>query len=403
MFGGITRVYKVTRALVCSSFVLCTSSALSQTELTDEVSSENTTANPSSTIGPTQPIGHSLKTPEAQKRIESLIAESKAEVHLKRPTPSYETGTLVDGQYGFSGPTELSGVPKSFVNLGRSSTSYAFVVEKLHHRLTVFKVTEDKEYEVIKTFRAITGKDPNDKVVRGDLRTPEGIYFVTGYIDGKELPPKYGLMAFTLDYPNIYDQRQRKSGSGIWIHATDYPQRLATPYDTEGCVVVSNEDITELQKYIVAFETPVVITKEMTTGTLEEVTAPRKPAMEMIDAWRKSWESSDFEQYMSFYSENFKSLGKSKEAWQSYKQRLSTTREGDIKVTIGEPKILAFEDQLLVIFLQNYSSKHHADFGRKFLYLQWERDRYRIIAEKWYPVKRTETATSEITNSESKM
>jgi hypothetical protein len=61
-------------------------------------------------------------------------------------------------------------------------------------------------------------------------------------------------------------------------------------------------------------------------------------------------------------------------------------------VSISEPKIVAFEDQLLVVFLQDYQSKQHADFGRKFLYLQWEGDRYRIIAEKWYRAPRTETA-----------
>jgi murein L,D-transpeptidase YafK len=112
----------------------------------------------------------------------------------------------------------------------------------------------------------------------------------------------------------------------------------------------------------------------------------------MIEAWRESWETSNFDSYMGFYSKNFRSLGKSREGWQRYKKNISRARAGDITVTLSEPKILAFEDQLLVVFLQDYRSKSHSDHGRKFLYLQWEGDRYRIIAEKWYREKKTSTA-----------
>lgn len=359
---------------------------------------EETGQTQATNIGPTAPIGHSLQTPEAKKRIESLISEQNNAKNssIKENTDvSPSLPPLVGGQYGFASPQNIVGVPKAFVNLGDKFPSYAIVVEKLHHRLTLFKVTENKKYEAIKTYRAITGKDPNDKKSRGDLRTPEGIYFVTSYIDGKNLPAKYGRMAFVLDYPNIYDQRDRKSGYGIWIHATDDPKRLLKPFDTEGCVALSNEDIAELKGYITSFETPVVITKEMTTANYEEVASPREPAMQMIEAWRKSWEGSDFEQYMGYYSKNFRSLSKNKNQWQNYKESLSKMREGDISVTITEPKILAFEDQLLVTFFQDYKSPQHADFGRKFLYLQWEGDRYRIIAEKWYSAKRQSTLTNQ--------
>jgi murein L,D-transpeptidase YafK len=344
--------------------------------------------------GPERPIGHSLKSPEAQRRIEMMMANAQQKVGPLVAAPAAAKGTapLVGGRYGFSANGEFVGVPKALVSLGSSSPAYGIVVEKLHHRMTLFRLTESGSYEKVKSYRAITGRDPGDKLSRGDLRTPEGIYFVTGRLADEELPPKYGRMAFTLDYPNIYDKRQRKSGYGIWIHATDDANRLQKPFDTEGCVVVSNEDISDLQQYIAPFEVPVVITKEMTSVDETELVPTRKKALEMVEAWRKAWESSSFEAYMSYYSKNFKSLGKNKDQWQSFKARLSDERGTDIRVKISEPKIVAFEDQLLVVFLQDYSSKQHSDFGRKFLYLQWEGDRYRIIAEKWYRTPRTETA-----------
>ncbi|MFZ9521562.1 MAG: L,D-transpeptidase Cds6 family protein [Silvanigrellaceae bacterium] len=346
--------------------------------------------------GPDKPIGHSLKTPEAQKRIEMMMANAHQDGKIGQlvaaPAPVKGTAPLVNGKYGFSANGTFQGVPKALVSLGSNTPAYALVVEKLHHRMSLFRLNEGGKYEMLKTYRAISGRDPGDKVSRGDLRTPEGIYFITGRLSDDSLPPKYGRMAFTLDYPNIYDKRQRKSGYGIWIHSTDDPNRLQKPFDTEGCVVLSNEDITDLEKYITFFEVPVVITKEMTSVNEDELVPTRKKALEMVDAWKKSWESSSFESYMSYYSKNFRSLGKNKDQWENFKARLSTERGTDIHVTISEPKIVAFEDQLLVVFLQDYQSKQHSDFGRKFLYLQWEGDRYRIIAEKWYKAPRSETA-----------
>lgn len=345
--------------------------------------------------GPERPIGHTLKSPEVQRRIEKMMVNAhqsgKVGPFVPAPAPAVGTKPLVGGQYGFSENGEFKGVPKALVSLGSAAPAFGIVVEKLHHRLSLFKLTEAGRYELVKTYRAITGRDPGDKVSRGDLRTPEGIYFVTGRLSDETLPAKYGRLAFTLDYPNLYDKRQRKSGYGIWIHATDDAKRLLNPFDTEGCVVVSNEDIIELESYIKPFEVPVIITKEMTSVSEEDLLPTRKKAIEMVDAWRKAWESSSFDSYMSYYSKNFRSLGKNKNQWENFKAKLSEERSQNIRVAISEPKIVAFEDQLLVVFLQDYQSEQHSDFGRKFLYLQWEGDRYRIIAEKWYKSPKSET------------
>jgi murein L,D-transpeptidase YafK len=344
--------------------------------------------------GPEKPIGHSLQNAAAQTRVYQLLAQANSTaIQTDAATPAkHQLPPLVGGQYGFTAPKPLQGTPSAFVSLGSSTPTYGIVVEKLHHRLSLFRLTEDKRYEVVKTYRAITGKDPGDKVARGDNRTPEGIYFVTGRLSDAALPAKYGRLALTLDYPNVFDQRARKSGYGIWIHSTDDPARLQRAFDTEGCVVVSNEDVLDLAEYITPYETPVVVTKEMTTVQPQDLEEPRKKALAMIDSWRMAWESSGFENYMEFYSKNFISLGKNKDSWEKFKQNLSSRRDGKINVRISEPKIVAFENQLLAVFMQDYRTEEHSDFGRKFLYLKWEGDRYRIIAEKWYKSRKPETA-----------
>jgi murein L,D-transpeptidase YafK len=303
---------------------------------------------------------------------------------------------LVKGSYGFASPAAVEGVPKAFVSLGAVESTYGIIVEKIHHRLSVFKLDQEGHYQLVKTFRAITGKDPKDKKTKGDFRTPEGIYFVSGRIKDEALPPKYGRGALTLDYPNIFDRQKRKSGNGIWIHGTDDPKRLQNPYDTEGCVVVSNEDYLELMTYITPFEVPVVITKEMETVEPSQIHGPRLKATEMIEDWKSTWQESQFSNYMGHYSKDFKSLGMSKEKWQSYKTALSKVRAGEIKIQLSDPIIVSFEDQLLAVFLQRYESKDHSDYGRKFLYLKWEGDKYRIIAEKWYKIPESSTVQNNV-------
>lgn len=357
---------------------------------------EERPSTPNDISGPRQPLGFTLDGAEVQKRVKQLLASSEKFGKGEGGASKGHTEASALTPFAKGEPVAF---PGAFVSLGDASPAYGIVVEKLHSRLTLYQKNSEGKYDIVKVFHAVTGKNPEDKKTRGDLRTPEGIYFVTGMLQGSSLPKKYGRMALTLDYPNVYDRRESKSGYGIWIHATDDPSRLQRPFDTEGCVAVSNEDVVELSHFAIPFETPIVIVKEMRVADFGEMEQSRQRAMDMVDGWRKAWEASDFETYMSFYSDHFQSLGRSKANWMRFKKELSKRRQGQITVKISQPKILAFEDQLLVVFLQDYTSPERSDFGRKFLYLKWEGDRYRIIAEKWYLTERSEDLVTRVTGS----
>ena len=251
--------------------------------------------------------------------------------------------------------------------------------------LSVYRENQAGIYEIVKTYQTVTGKKQGDKKSSGDKRTPEGIYFITGKIMGNKLPAKYGPGALTLDYPNIFDQRLSKTGYGIWIHGVEDDTRISKAYDTDGCVALKNQDWIDLEKYISPLETPVIITKEMTlvdsNKKMEEI---KVEINAMLEAWKKSWENSDLNSYLGFYSDSFNTLGKNKKQWYSMKSTLSNYRKGKINVEISDPKILSFEDQFFVSFLQKYTSPEKEDFGRKFLYLKKENNEYKIISEKWY-------------------
>ncbi len=301
----------------------------------------------------------------------------------------------------------LNEIPSAFISLGAYLPTHAIVVEKNLHKLSVFKMLTNGSYVIVKSYLAITGKEQGDKKFRGDNRTPEGIYFIVGQKEGSHLvqkwgnqAKKYGPRAFVLDYPNIFDKRQRKTGSGIWIHGVDSNDRMQRPFDTEGCVALKNEDVLDITQYVSEYQTPVVIVDEMQVVSHDSLLKERNKVNDMIQSWRRSWEDSEFEKYLGYYSENFQSLGKNKEGWYELKQKLSKLRKGEIKVEISQPKILSFRNQLLVEFLQKYSSPDKEDFGRKYLYLRKEGNDYKIIAEKWYatPKGKSELAVINDTN-----
>ena len=117
-----------------------------------------------------------------------------------------------------------------------------------------------------------TGQAQGDKQVRGDLKTPEGVYFVvrkrTERLDFEE----YGGEAYILDYPNPVDRLRGKTGSGIWVHSRG---RAITPFESRGCVVLNLKDIAEVGPELKR-GTPVLI------GERVEI-APRKDAVREVE------------------------------------------------------------------------------------------------------------------------
>jgi hypothetical protein len=80
-----------------------------------------------------------------------------------------------------------------------------------------FLVMGRRARSVIKQLPCATGQADGDKLKEGDLRTPEGVYFVRRKLAGGLDYELYGDLAFTLDFPNPVDRARaspaRASGS----------------------------------------------------------------------------------------------------------------------------------------------------------------------------------------------
>ena len=106
--------------------------------------------------------------------------------------------------------------------------------------------------EVLRSYRISLGKIPTGAKVReGDLRTPEGFY----WIDWRKTSDRYNL-AMHISYPNARDAANaRKNGTPaggmIMIHGTpldeEYPEWFFNTLDwTEGCIAMRNADMREV-------------------------------------------------------------------------------------------------------------------------------------------------------------
>jgi murein L,D-transpeptidase YafK len=286
--------------------------------------------------------------------------------------------------------TAETSIPKGLIRLGTGPyfSSYALVVDKKARTLSLWK-NENQKLAKVNEFPSDMGKNAGDKSAEGDHRTPEGIYFLQKLMEGPGLPyDLYGIRAFTMDYPNVFDKRVGKGGSGIWLHAI--PDKVSLERGSRGCVVVRNETIMELSKYIVPEKTPILIYESVAYVSEAE----RQKSMNEVEAWLgqwlRAWKTKDLDRYMTFYSEKFSGNGMNYDQWKKHKTGLNQTY-AQIDVELFSPVIYGHADGWVIKSLQSYRSDKHEDFGEKTLYVQQEGDRLKIIEENWTPVIRNES------------
>lgn len=271
--------------------------------------------------------------------------------------------------------------PIYLLEMGYDGGDYALLVDKQEQLLYLYRGTGDGP-RLYKQFRCTTGRNNKGAKLReGDLKTPNGVYFFRGILEDEQLPEKYGVRAFTMDYPNDFDRLRNKTGGGIWLHAVNESDRVEKSYDTEGCVVVTNSDIMELSGYIALWHTPIIVDDSLVTVGSETYQRERTKVLDFIGEWEHSWENKRIDRYMACYDERFSGYGRTKARHRAHKQRLNEVYK-EIKVDLTDINVFAFHNYLVVSFRQEYRSDRYHSVGRKKLYLTRDGDSYRILSER---------------------
>ena len=155
----------------------------------------------------------------------------------------------------------LIGLLVATTNVAARSTVDMIWVEKAKHQLHLVK-----DHTIVRSFPIALGRQPyGDKKREGDLRTPEGVYFILGRNDQSRF-----YLSLYISYPSWKDEKEamlagHSPGGQIMIHGepNDVQERVrmknASNRDwTDGCIAVSNRDMREIWT-LVADGTPILI------------------------------------------------------------------------------------------------------------------------------------------------
>lgn len=265
-------------------------------------------------------------------------------------------------------------IPRSLLLMSKS-INIAILIDKSKNRLYVYRRQNDLlPPKLIQDFYVSTGKLRGNKRIKGDLKTPEGVYFVTKWIPDSSLPDKYGVGAFPVNYPNELDNRLGKTGYGIWLHGTNRQSYSRPPLDSEGCVVLPNIDLAAIKHLITPGKTPLIIAESIEWVDYAEWSNIRKNVLSSIEQWRKDWQSLNVDKYLQHYGESFWSNTHNIKSWRARKKAISQAKTYQ-KIHFDDISLFAYPDQaskqdiVVARFHQSYQSNNYKSDMNKRLYL----------------------------------
>jgi len=258
---------------------------------------------------------------------------------------------------------------------------HAVVVDTSKSTLYLYE-NVDGEPRYVADFYISMGKKGPDKVVEGDQKTPLGVYFVNSYIPSQKLADLYGSGAYPISYPNEWDQRQGRKGHGIWLHGTPSDTYSRPPRASNGCVVLSNADLSRLGRDLQVGTTPVIITNGIDWLSASD-DLERTALMRSIEQWREDWESRNTERYLSHYADDFNAGITTLTAFAAHK-RLVNSGKTWIKVKVENLSLFPYptqQDLVVVDFEQDYDSNNLSNRMHKRQYWQKRDGRWLIVYE----------------------
>ncbi|MDR2625368.1 MAG: L,D-transpeptidase family protein [Zoogloeaceae bacterium] len=283
---------------------------------------------------------------------------------------------------GYRSKPSANDVPRYLLQMN-DDQKHAIVIDTQKSRLYLYRNDRERPPRLVADYYVSQGKFGANKQIQGDRRTPLGVYHVTAHIPQEKLPDLYGHGAFPINYPNEWDRRQGKSGSGIWLHGTPSDTYSRPPQASDGCVVLTNPDFDALGKDVQIGLTPVIISSSVEWLSPEGWQRERAELRQNIEAWRADWESRDSERYLAHYARSFKNR---QHDFQSFAAQKRAVNQGKTWITVKLENLSIFrnpgEEELVVVtFDQDYASNNLVNRMKKRQYWQRENSQWKIVYE----------------------
>ena len=283
---------------------------------------------------------------------------------------------------GYRHKPSANDVPRYLLQMNERQR-HAIVIDTQKSRLYLYQNDGEGPPRLVADYYVSQGKFGADKRIQGDRRTPVGVYHITAHIPREKLPDLYGHGAFPINYPNEWDRRQGKSGSGIWLHGTPSDTYSRPPQASDGCVVLTNPDFDALGKNVQIGLTPVIIGNGVEWLSPQDWRRERAELSQNIEAWRADWESRDSERYLAHYARGFKNR---QHDFQSFAAQKRMVNQGKTWITLKLENLSIFrnhgkEELVVVTFDQDYASNNLTNSMRKRQYWQRENGQWKIVYE----------------------
>ena len=270
-------------------------------------------------------------------------------------------------------------MPAPLLQLSESQ-SHALVVDTSRSRLFVY-ANDLGRPRYVTDFYVSLGLNGAQKRDEGDQKTPVGVYRI---IEKRaKLPDFYGITAYPIDYPNEWDRLNGRKGHGIWLHGTPSATYSRAPRATDGCVVLTNDDLERLSRYVDVSKTPVVIVDSLEWRDPRRWDALREEFLKAFATWKADWESRDIERYFRHYATGFRVERGGMAGWKAQKRKVNSGKTW-VKVGVDDLSLFAYPgsaDLIQVSFSQDYRSNNLSNRTQKRQYWIREDGRWRILHE----------------------
>ena len=255
---------------------------------------------------------------------------------------------------------------------------YVLVAQKEQLEMSLFERVGN-DYKLVVRNNVIVGENRGDKFLEGDKKTPEGAYELTEKTT--QLDQFYGPFALVTSYPNVYDQSLNKNGSGIWIHGMPY--NTGRENFTKGCIALDNIELENLEKKLELKKTILITTEtELKKPTKDELAS----VLSTIFKWKDAWKNSNVEEYLSYYSTDFKKADRSTfEQFAQYKKLIFSKNEKKT-INLSNIDISPYPNSLgknmfRISMDEDYTSPSVKFVGNKELFVELINGQVKILAE----------------------
>ncbi|MDA7418180.1 L,D-transpeptidase family protein [Xenophilus arseniciresistens] len=265
-----------------------------------------------------------FSAPDARATLGELRSEQQLRLQALQHRPP--AGTI---------PSQLLAVPKA--------SRYALAIDVSRSRLYVLRNTEQGLVQE-QDFYVSIGKSGAGKEVEGDARTPLGVYHITSNLSPRGLRDFYGAGALPINYPNPFDQRLGRTGSGIWLHGVPPDQYARAPLATDGCVVLADNDLRQLIRITDIGATVVVIARQLDWVPSAKAQAQVQPLREQVLAWRDARARGDLARWESFYMPDAVRSGRLARQRPSLRDEMAQV-QGKAPVELKDLSVLRWKDQ----------------------------------------------------------